>query len=48
MSAVKTFDDEARAELLCFLVVGKLFTFAREGADCARSDRTGAALVKFD
>lgn len=26
------FDDEARAELLCFLVVGQLFAFAREGA----------------
>ena len=24
-------DDEARAELLCFLVVGQLFAFAREG-----------------
>ncbi|MFX1767755.1 hypothetical protein PWP93_35270 [Paraburkholderia sp. A1RI-2L] len=24
-------DDEARVELLCFLVVGQLFAFAREG-----------------
>ncbi|RAR47964.1 hypothetical protein C7401_1544 [Paraburkholderia unamae] len=24
-------DDEARAELLCFLVVGQIFAFAREG-----------------
>ncbi|CAD6549791.1 hypothetical protein LMG27952_04917 [Paraburkholderia hiiakae] len=24
-------DDEARTELLCFLVVGQLFAFAREG-----------------
>lgn len=24
-------DDEARAELLCFLVVAQLFTYAREG-----------------
>ncbi|WP_321948092.1 hypothetical protein [Paraburkholderia sp. J10-1] len=31
MSAVKALDDEARAELLCFLVIGLLFTFAREG-----------------
>ena len=31
MSAAKTLDDEARAELLCFLVVGQLFAFAREG-----------------
>ncbi|PVX86496.1 hypothetical protein [Paraburkholderia unamae] len=29
---MKPFDDEARAELLCFLVVGQLFAFAREGA----------------
>ena len=28
---VKTFDDEARVELLCFLVVGQLFAFIREG-----------------
>lgn len=28
---MKAFDDEARAELLCFLVVGQLFAFAREG-----------------
>lgn len=28
---MKAFDDESRAELLCFLVVGQLFTFAREG-----------------
>ncbi|MCW3698113.1 hypothetical protein [Burkholderia cenocepacia] len=28
---MKSLDDEARAELLCFLVVGQLFAFAREG-----------------
>ncbi|WP_321945262.1 hypothetical protein [Paraburkholderia sp. J10-1] len=28
---MKTSDDEARTELLCFLVVGQFFAFAREG-----------------
>lgn len=28
---MNAFDDEARSELLCFLVVGQLFAFAREG-----------------
>ncbi|CAG9252202.1 conserved hypothetical protein [Paraburkholderia unamae] len=27
----RNLDDEASAELLCFLVVGQLFAFAREG-----------------
>ena len=31
MRVVKSFDNEARAELLRFHVVGKLFAFAREG-----------------
>jgi hypothetical protein len=26
--SMKTFDDEARVELLCFLVVGQLFAFS--------------------
>jgi hypothetical protein len=28
---MNTFDDEARVELLCFLVIAQLFAFAREG-----------------
>ncbi|MCP3710035.1 hypothetical protein M3I54_24145 [Paraburkholderia sp. CNPSo 3274] len=28
---LRLLDDEARTELLCFLVVGQLFAFAREG-----------------
>ncbi|MCP3713336.1 hypothetical protein M3I54_41885 [Paraburkholderia sp. CNPSo 3274] len=28
---MRLLDDEARTELLCFLVVGQLFAFAREG-----------------
>ena len=28
---MKTLDDEVRVELLCFLVIGQLFAFAREG-----------------
>lgn len=29
--AVNAFDDEARVELLCFLMIAQLFAFAREG-----------------
>jgi hypothetical protein len=32
MSGVPTFDDEARAELLCYLVVSQLVAHARTGA----------------
>jgi hypothetical protein len=28
---VRPLDDDARTELLCFLVIGQLFTFARDG-----------------
>jgi hypothetical protein len=37
MSPPENLDDEARAELLCYLVIGELVAMARTGA-CLRTD----------